>query len=62
MKTLVTYCQHTGRRIRKFVNRLMARLTQKGKLKLTVSFSIPFFAKVEASYEASIEKAEEPAA
>ncbi|MCO5066902.1 MAG: hypothetical protein M9924_21275 [Rhizobiaceae bacterium] len=56
MKTLVTYCQLTGRRVRKFINRLVARFAQTGKLKLSLSFSIPFIAKVEVSYETRIDK------
>ena len=62
METFVTYCQRTGRCVRKFLNRLMARLSQKGRLKLTVAFSIPFLVKFEVSYEASIEKAKDSAA
>ncbi|MBC2887697.1 hypothetical protein H7Q97_20170 [Ochrobactrum sp. CM-21-5] len=56
MKTLVTFCQKTGRRISRMVNRLIARLAPKGQIKITVAVSLPFFAKVEVSYQVEFNK------
>ncbi|MFC0808989.1 hypothetical protein ACFHWW_26710 [Ensifer sp. P24N7] len=51
MKTLVTFCQRTGRRLRLYINRQIAKLTQKGQLKITVGLSLPFIAKLEVRYQ-----------
>jgi hypothetical protein len=51
MKTLVTFCQKTGRRLRLYINRQIAKLSHKGQLKISFAFSIPFLAKVEVSYQ-----------
>lgn len=51
MKTLVTFCQRTGRNIARYINRLVAQLSHKGQLKITVAVSLPFLAKFEVSYQ-----------
>ncbi|MEY9536918.1 hypothetical protein [Sinorhizobium fredii] len=51
MKTLVTFCQMTGRRLRQYINRQIAKLSHKGHLKISVTSSLPFLAKVEVSYQ-----------
>ncbi|MBP8936897.1 MAG: hypothetical protein KBG72_00270 [Agrobacterium sp.] len=51
MKTLVTFCQKTGRRLRRYINRQITKLTQKGQLKISVALSLPFIAKLEVSYQ-----------
>ncbi|PJR10238.1 hypothetical protein [Sinorhizobium meliloti] len=51
MKTLVSFCQKTGRRLRLYINRQIAKLTRKGQLKITVGLSLPFIAKLEVSYQ-----------
>lgn len=51
MKTLVTFCQKTGRRLRQYINQQIAKLSHKGQLKISVAFSLPFLAKVEVSYQ-----------
>jgi hypothetical protein len=38
MKTLVTFCQKTGRRLRQYINRQIAKLSHKGQLKISVAF------------------------
>lgn len=55
MKTLVTFCQKTGRRLRQYINRQIAKLSHKGQLKIAVTFSLPFLAKVEVSYQAQFD-------
>ncbi|NRP75181.1 hypothetical protein ILFOPFJJ_06104 [Ensifer psoraleae] len=49
MKTLVTFCQKTGRRLRLYINRQVVKLSHKGQLKISVS--LPLIAKVEVSYQ-----------
>ncbi|RVL70317.1 hypothetical protein CN140_35525 [Sinorhizobium meliloti] len=51
MKTLVTFCQNTGRRLRLYINRQVVKLSHKGQLKISVSVSLPLIAKVEVSYQ-----------
>ncbi|WP_027997139.1 hypothetical protein [Sinorhizobium arboris] len=51
MKTLVTFCQKTGRRLRPYINRQIAKLSQKGQLKISVAVSLPLIPKVEVSYQ-----------
>ncbi|MBD9524441.1 hypothetical protein IB262_31645 [Ensifer sp. ENS02] len=51
MKTLVTFCQKTGRRLRLYINRQIAKLSHKGQLKISVAVSLPLIAKVEVSYQ-----------
>ncbi|RWO36219.1 hypothetical protein [Mesorhizobium sp.] len=55
MKTLVTFCQKTGRRLRRYINRQIAKLSHTGQLKISVAFSLPFLAKVEVSYQAEFD-------
>ena len=47
MKALVTFCQKTGRRLRLYLNRQVAKLSHTGQLKIAVS--LPLIAKVEVS-------------
>ncbi|MER8927755.1 hypothetical protein [Mesorhizobium sp. M0859] len=51
MKTLVTFCQKTGRRLRLYINRQIAKLSHTGQLKISVAFfaSIPRQARGELS-------------
>ncbi|TIV13263.1 MAG: hypothetical protein E5V95_34565 [Mesorhizobium sp.] len=57
MKTLVTFCQKTGRRLRRYINRQIAKLSHKGgQLKISVAFSLPFLAKVEVSYQVQFDE------
>lgn len=51
MKTLVTFCHKTGRRLRLYINRQVAKLTHKGRLKISVAVSLPLIAKIEVSYQ-----------
>ncbi len=51
MKTLVTFCQKTGRRLRLYINRQLAKLPHKGQLKISVAVSLPLTAKIEVSYQ-----------
>ncbi|ASP76422.1 hypothetical protein CN085_27735 [Sinorhizobium meliloti] len=51
IKTLVTFCQKTGRRLRLYINRQVAKLCHKGQLKISVAVSLPPIAKVEVSYQ-----------
>lgn len=51
MKTLVTFCQKTGRRLRLYINRQIAKLSHKGQLKISVVVSLPLIAKAEVSYQ-----------
>ncbi|MEY9534697.1 hypothetical protein [Sinorhizobium fredii] len=51
MKTLVTFCQKTGRRLRLYINRQVAKLTHKGQLKISVAVSLPLIARIEVSYQ-----------
>jgi hypothetical protein len=55
MKTLVTFCQKTGRRLRQFVNRQIAKLAHKGQLKFSVAIMLPLLAKVEFTYQVEID-------
>lgn len=41
MKTLVTFCQKTGRRLRLYINRQVAKLIHKGQLKISVAVTLP---------------------
>ena len=41
MKTLVTFCQKTGRRLRQFINRQIAKLSHKGQLRFTIAVMLP---------------------
>ncbi|MBK5571834.1 hypothetical protein [Ensifer sp. SSB1] len=50
MKTLVTFCQKTGRRLRLYLNRQVAKLSHKGQLKISVAASLPLI-KIEVSYQ-----------
>ncbi|MBD9524299.1 hypothetical protein IB262_30930 [Ensifer sp. ENS02] len=50
-ETLVTFYQKTGRRLRHYINRQVAKLSHKGHLKISVSVSLPLIAKVEVSYQ-----------
>jgi hypothetical protein len=46
MKTLVTFCQKTGRRLRRYINRQIAKLSHRGgQLKISIAFSLPFLAR-----------------
>ncbi|GCA52824.1 hypothetical protein GOA99_22900 [Sinorhizobium meliloti] len=54
MKALVTFCQKTGRRLRLYINRQVAKLSHKGRLKISVAVSLPLIAKVEVSYQCNI--------
>ncbi|OHV80370.1 hypothetical protein [Ensifer sp. LCM 4579] len=56
MKTLVSFCQKTGRRLRLYINRQIAKLTRKGQLKITVGLSLPFIAKLEVSYQVEFDR------
>ncbi|TCQ14965.1 hypothetical protein [Rhizobium sp. PP-CC-3G-465] len=40
MKTLVTFCQKTGRRLRQFINRQIAKLAHKGQLKFSIAIML----------------------
>ncbi|MEY9103788.1 hypothetical protein ABIA24_006761 [Sinorhizobium fredii] len=51
MKTLVTFCQKTGRCLRLYINRQVVKLSHKGQLKISVVVSLPLIAKVEVSYK-----------
>lgn len=51
MNTLVTFCQKTGRRLRLYINRQIAKLSHRGQLKISVAFSLPFLANLEVSYQ-----------
>jgi len=51
MKALVTFCQKTGRRLRLYLNRQVAKLPHKGQLKISIAFSLPLLAKVEVRYQ-----------
>ncbi|RWB39804.1 MAG: hypothetical protein EOQ46_26605 [Mesorhizobium sp.] len=57
MKTLVTFCQKTGRRLRLYINRQIAKLSHKGgQLKISLAFSLPFLAKLEVSYQVQFDE------
>ncbi|MDW9620227.1 hypothetical protein [Sinorhizobium meliloti] len=51
MKALVTFCQKTGRRLRLYINRQVAKLSHTGQLKISVAVSLPLIAKVQVSYQ-----------
>ena len=51
MKTLVTFYQRTGRRLRLYINQQVAKLSHKGHLKISVAVSLPLIAKIEVSYQ-----------
>lgn len=51
MKTLLTFCQKTGRRLRLYINRQLAKLSHESQLKISVAVSLPPIAKVEVSYQ-----------
>jgi len=55
MKTLVTFCQKTGRRLRQFINRQIAKLTHKGQLKFSIAIMLPLLAKVEFTYQVELD-------
>lgn len=50
-EALVTFCQKTGRRLRLYLNRQVAKLSHTGQLKISVAVSLPLIAKVEVSYQ-----------
>ncbi|ANH08508.1 hypothetical protein [Shinella sp. HZN7] len=54
MKTLVTFCQKTGRRLRQFINRQIAKLSYKGQLRFSIAVMLPLIAKVEFSYQVEL--------
>lgn len=54
MKTLVTFCQKTGRRLRQFINRQIAKLSHKGQLRFSIAVMLPLIAKVEFSYQVEL--------
>lgn len=54
MKTLVTFCQKTGRRLRQFINRQIAKLSRKGQLRFSIAVMLPPIAKVEFSYQVEL--------
>jgi hypothetical protein len=56
MKTLVTFCQKTGRRLRQFINRQIAKLAHKAQLKITMAVMLPLLAKVEFTYQVELDK------
>ncbi|MGJ7042766.1 hypothetical protein J2Y63_006049 [Shinella sp. BE166] len=56
MKALVTFCQKTGRRLRLYLNRQVAKLSHKGQLKISVAVSLPLLAKVEVSYQCDFQR------
>jgi len=58
MKTLIAFCQKTGRRLRQFINRQISKLTRADQFKFSVTLSLPFIAKVEISYQTSVSKAD----
>lgn len=58
MKTLIAFCQKTGRRLRQFINRQIAKLTRSGQFKFSVTLSLPLIAKLEISYQTVIRKAD----
>jgi hypothetical protein len=47
MKTLVTFCQKTGRRLRQFINRQIA--------KFSIAIMLPLLAKVELAYQVELD-------
>lgn len=51
MKTLVTFCQRTGRRLCQFINWQIAKLSHKGQLRFSIAVMLPLLAKVEFSYK-----------
>ncbi|MCF1450048.1 hypothetical protein FS815_24980 [Agrobacterium vitis] len=55
MKTLVTFCQKTGRRLRQFINRQIAKLAHKGHLKFSIAIMLPLLAKVEINYQVELD-------
>ncbi len=55
MKTLVTFCQRTGRRLRQFINRQIAKLAHKGQLKFSIAIMLPPLAKVEFTYQVELD-------
>ncbi|MER9629603.1 hypothetical protein [Mesorhizobium sp. M0296] len=68
MKTLLTFCQRTGRRLRLYINRQSPSISpdaiigevaphhNTGQLKISVAFSLPFLAKVEVSYQVQFDE------
>lgn len=62
MKTLVAFCQKTGRLVSRWLNRLARTLTHKGQLRIRVAVSIPFIAKFEVGYVLTLEKSQDEAA
>ena len=59
MKTLIAFCQKTGRLVSRWINRLARCLTQKGQLRVRLTVSIPFIAKFEIGYSVTLEKTED---
>lgn len=55
MKTLIAFCQKTGRQLRRFIDRQISKLTRSGQFKISVSIAIPLIAKIEVSYEVKSE-------
>lgn len=56
MKTLVTFCQKTGRRLRLYINRRVGKLSHAGQLKISVAASLPLIAKIEVSYQCDFKR------
>ncbi|MER9580970.1 hypothetical protein [Mesorhizobium sp. M0276] len=56
MKMLVSFCQKTGRRLRHYINRQIAKLSHKGQLRISVAFSLPLLAKLEVSYRVDFDR------
>ena len=55
MKTIYQFCNATGRKLSRILNRLISSLTHKGKLSISISLSVPLIAKIEVGYTAEIE-------
>lgn len=50
MKTLVDFCLMTGRRVSRWVNRLLRRLAHKDQLRITFSIGVPLLARIKLAY------------
>lgn len=61
MKTLFAFCCKTGRALSRFVNELARNLTHKGQLRIALSISIPFIAKLEVGYSFFVERRKDKA-
>lgn len=62
MKTLVDFCLMTGRRVSRWVNRLLRRLAHKGQLRITLSIGIPLLARIDLAYIIVLDGAAEQSA